>query len=184
MSRRGYALTELMVVIAVASVLLGIASGLVALLLGIEQISRESLRRQVTAANLARQFRRDVRSGVRVAEGDSPIFVGRKLGQSPTPDGKPQGSAAWWIETSKGTVIQYRVEGSSLIRALVDHGAVREQEAYQLPEGAHVSLDVSAAQRPALVSLSITTPPGKPIRGAPRVLRVDASLGADREVSP
>jgi len=162
----------------------------------------------VTAANLARQFRRDVRSGVRVAEGDSPIFVGRKLGRSPAPsgvrfaegdspisagrklgqaqvpDGKPQGPAAWRIETAEETVVQYRVEGSSLIRALVERGAVREQEAYQLPEDAHVSLDVSAAQRPALVSLSITTPPGKPIRGAPRVLRVDAALGADREVWP
>jgi prepilin-type N-terminal cleavage/methylation domain-containing protein len=168
MNRRGYALTELLVVIAVGSVLLGIASGLVVLLLSVEQSSRESLRQQVALADLARQFRRDVHSGAQVL----------------LPDGKPQGSAGWRIAAAEGTVIQYRVEGSWLIRALVQGGQARGQEAYQLPEEAHVSLDVSAARRPAVVSLSITTPQGKPSRGGPWAFQIDASLGSDREVSP
>jgi prepilin-type N-terminal cleavage/methylation domain-containing protein len=163
MSRRGYALTELLVVIAVGSVLLGIACGLVVLLLGIEQSSRESLRQQVALADLARQFRRDVRNGARLLP----------------PDGKPQAASAWRIAAAEGAVIQYRVEGSSLIRALLHGGVVREQQAYQLPEDAQVAIDVSAARGPAIVSLSITTPQGKPIRGSPCAVEIDAALGAD-----
>jgi prepilin-type N-terminal cleavage/methylation domain-containing protein len=168
MKRRGYALVELMVVIGVAGVLLGITSGLAALLLGIEHNSRESLRRQVTAAGLARQFRRDVRSGTQVLP----------------PDGKAQPAAGWRIKTAEGSVIEYRVQGASLVRSVTDRGAVGEQAAYELPADARVGIEVSAAGRPALVSLSITTPRGKPVRGVPCVLRVDACLGADREVRP
>ena len=66
MSRRGYVLVELAAVIAVGSVLLGIASGLLVLLMGVEQSSRESLRQQVALANLARQFRSDAGGCIRI----------------------------------------------------------------------------------------------------------------------
>jgi hypothetical protein len=153
-----------MVVIAVGSVLLGIASGLLVLLMSVEQSSRESLRQQVTLANMAGRFRRDVRNCTRVLP----------------PDTKQQGLREWRLEASEGTVVKYRVEGTSLVRVLVDRGVAREQEAYQLPEDAQVSLEPSAARGPAIVSLLIATPPGKPTRGAPRAVEIDASLGADR----
>jgi hypothetical protein len=168
--------------------------------MGLEQNSRESLRQQVTLADLARQFRCDVRGCTRVLPPDgkttSPQFPGR-VGQarqasagppSGTHGGPPlaQGelvppySAGWRFEGPEGAVVQYRVQGSSLIRVLVTQGVVREQEAYQLPEDAHVSLEQSDAREPAIVSLLITTAQGKPTRGATRAIEIDAALGADR----
>jgi prepilin-type N-terminal cleavage/methylation domain-containing protein len=181
MSRRGYALVELLAVIAVGSVLLGIACGLLALLMGIEQSSQESLRRQVTLANLARQFRSDAGGCTRVAEGESSIFVGRKLGLSPTPgNAKRKASPGWRFEAPEGAVVQYRVQGTSLVRVLIVGGLAREREAYQLPEDAQVSLELSAARGPVILSLLITTPQGERVQDAPRAVEIDAALGADR----
>jgi hypothetical protein len=157
----------MLVVIAVGSVLLGIAAGLLVLLMGVEQSSRESLRQQVTLANLAVQFRRDVGGCTRVLP----------------PDAKPQGSAGWRFEEPGGAIVQYRVQGTSLIRALLKGGVTREQEAYQLPQDAQVSLEMSAARAPAIVSLLITAPRSKPTQSAPRAVEIDAALGADRTLS-
>jgi hypothetical protein len=171
----------MLAVIAVGSVLLGIASGLLVLLMSVEENSRDSLRQQVMLSELAGQFRRDVRRCARVAEGDSPIFVGRKLGQSPAPaEAKPQGLSAWRLQMPEGTVVQYRVHGTSLIRVLSEGGVVREQEAYQLPEKSQVSLELSAAGGPAIVSLLITSPQGKPLRSVLHAVQIDAGLDADR----
>ena len=156
--RRGYALTEMLVTIAVGSVLLGIASGLLVLLMSVEQNSRDGLRQQVTLANLATQFRRDAGGCTRFAEG----------------------SPGWRFEQPEGTVVQYRVQGTSLIRVLMQDGVAREQEAYQLPDDAQVSLELSTARGPAIVRLLMAAPQGKPTRGPPRAVEIDAALGADR----
>ncbi len=163
MSRRGYALVEMLVVIAVGSVLLGIASGLLVLLMGVEQASRELLRQEVALASLADQFRRDVWGSTRLLPAD----------------GKTN-SPGWRFEAAEGTVVQYRVQGTSLIRAVLDGGVAREQEAYQLPGDAQVAIEPPAVRGPAIVSLLITTPQGKPGRGSPCAVEVDAALGADR----
>jgi len=164
MTRRGYALTELLAVIAVGSVLLGIASGLLVLLMSVEENSRDSRRQQVMLSELAGQFRRDVRRCVRVLPADA----------------KRRGSPEWRLAMPEGTVVQYRVQGTSLVRILTDSGVVREQEAYQLPEEAQVSLELPAAGGPAIVSLLIATPQGKPLRGALHAVQIDVGLGADR----
>ncbi len=175
MSRRGYVLVELAAVIAVGSVLLGIASGLLVLLMGVEQSSRESLRQQVALANLARQFRSDAGGCIRIL---GRVGQARQASAGP-PSGThggpslapgelvPPYSAGWQFEEPEGTIVRYRVQGNSLIRVLVDRGVVREQEAYQLPEDAQVSLEQSDAREPAIVSLLITTPPGKRVQNAP-----------------
>ena len=164
MIRRGYTLTEMLAVIAVGSVLLGIASGLLVLLMSVEENSRDSLRQQVMLSELAGQFRRDVRRCAHVLPADA----------------KPRGLSEWRLAMPEGTVVQYRVQGTSLIRVVTDSGVVREQEAYQLPEKSQVSLELSAAKGPAIVSLLIATPEGKPLRGTPHAVQIDAGLGADR----
>jgi type II secretory pathway component PulJ len=189
----------MLVVIAVGSVLLGIASGLLVLLMSVEQSSRESLRQQVALANLAGQFRRDVRGCTRMLPPDgkttSPRFPGRVGQAREASAGPPSGahsgpalargalvppySAGWRFEAAEGTIVQYRVQGTSLIRVLVNRGVVLEQEAYQLPEDAQVSLEISATHGPAIVSLLIAMPKGKPARGAPSAVEIDAAMAAD-----
>ncbi len=167
MSRRGYALVELLAVIAVGSVLLGIACGLLVLLMGVQQSSRESLRQQVTLANLARQFRCDVRGCTRLLP----------------PDARPRVSPAWRFEGPEGTVMQYRLQGSSLIRGSRPWQRGPGARGVPASRNAQVSLELSAPRGPAIVSLSITTPQGKPTRGTTCAVEIDAALGADRTLT-
>ena len=188
MSRRGYVLVELAAVIAVGSVLLGIASGLLVLLMGVEQSSRESLRQQVALANLARQFRSDAGGCIRIL---GRVGQARQASAGP-PSGThggpslapgelvPPYSAGWQFEEPEGTIVRYRVQGNSLIRVLVDRGVVREQEAYQLPEEC-ASL-AGAVRRPRASHRQPVDhdAPGQACPKRARAVEIDAALGADR----
>src|SRR5690348_5950555 len=57
--RRGYLLTELLVVIGVSSVLAAVGVGLLATLLGVERVGRRHFEVTNTLARLSKQFRRD-----------------------------------------------------------------------------------------------------------------------------
>lgn len=154
--RPAFTLIEIVAVLAVTSVLLAIAVGLLHALFQFQEGGRERLRQRVAMDRLAQQFREDVHA----ARGLTGEGVGR-------------------LQLAGGRTIQYWVESDALARSEREGDKPVSREGFPLPPGAKVEVKVREDKGAAMASLRITAGGEPPGSGAPPVLLVEGVLGLD-----
>ena len=159
MLRRGVSLIEMLVVIAVSTVLLGVAVSVLNLLMRAERSGREHVNRTATVARLADQFRSDVRAALR------PIAA----------DGTAKNQ--WQFVLTTDRAVTYRALPKEIERREQIGGKLVRQESYVLPADCSAEIIVHTDSAPATASLVIA--PSGLASSARREIRMDATLGAD-----
>jgi len=165
--RKGFSLVEVMVAMAVGSVLMAIVVGLLYTLMETDRTSREHLRLRIAAARLADQFRRDVHAGVRLS------------GQGAVAEDGAEAPAAWELELPPDRVVEYRLEEDSLLRTERAGGEVVRREWFKLPPHAVVSIRLSGEQGQPIATLRIAPDVKLPEAPAWRPVRIDAAFATD-----
>ncbi|MCX7428245.1 MAG: type II secretion system protein, partial [Planctomycetia bacterium] len=164
---RGITLIELLAVLAVSSVMLAIAIGLIQTLLRASGVARSDLEEQNSVARLADAFRRDIHAATAFRAG-------------PAKDGNP---VEWTFDLGSGRAATYRVESGSLARTVLAGETLESQESFALPGETAVSVEMMPVGKANMVVLStVSRAPstGGKLPTAPgRAVRVEARLAAD-----
>jgi hypothetical protein len=149
----------MLVAVTLGSLLLGISTGTVALLLRVERTGREHTRWALAVHRLAAQFRDDVHATRELL----PAGTGR--------DGP------WRLTLDAQRTVTYRLAEESLQREEAVTGRPVRRASYLLPEGCTARIGLESARSPAVATL-IVAPRQSP---APlyRENRMDAVLGRD-----
>lgn len=163
--RRGLTLIELLVAMAGASAILGMAVAMVYTLLEADRAGRQRMHVGESLGRLAEQFRRDVHA----AEAVAPL----------APAGGQQPSPGWQLRLDDGRSVRYGVREGKLIRSEHLGGKAVRQDSFALPHGATMSVRPDAGGPPRAVRLSIepAAAPGEKWKGP--AIHVDAVLGRD-----
>ncbi len=165
-TRRGISLIEMMSVITVATVMMAVATGLLATLFRVDGLARDGLHRQESVGRLAEQFRRDVH---RAARCDNATDDANQIC-----DFRPADDA------TDDAVVSYRRDGNQVVRTERTGGSVRRTEAFSLSAETAVAVLIDRTSNPPMVSLTLTRAPGgpkkEPLAPSPRI---DAVLGKD-----
>ncbi len=166
-NRRGFSLIEMVAVLSASTILFGIATGLLILLMQVDRSWREQVRGHATVASLADQFRRDVHGAERLT---SLAALAGKAGPG------------WRFQSAPGRVVEYRATPGHLLRTQLVEGKTVQQEDFRLPGNASVSVQPPNAAA-GLVMLRIS-PPQKPVDlSAHGPLEIAATLGRDSRFS-
>ena len=164
---RGVTLIEMTVVLAVSSVMLAIAIGLIQTLLRASGGATRDLEQQNSVARLADAFRRDVHAATAFHPGEAK-------------DGNP---IEFSFDLGAGRVATYRVEPGSLARTVRAGETLKSQESFVLPGETAVSVEmtpVGPANHLALSMVSRVASTGSKLPMAPgRSVRIEARLAAD-----
>jgi prepilin-type N-terminal cleavage/methylation domain-containing protein len=165
--RRGFTLIEVVLVVGMASVILG-AIGVV--LHGVWRADLTARRHGTTMSSLAAvaaQFRRDVHAGQ--IDSSAPL-AGDSLA-----DGLV-------IALPDDQAIEYRAAAGGITREVRGGGQISHRETYALPSGATAGWRRSAADSLPLVSLLVDRPreANQSALAGRRVLRIDAVVGLDQ----
>jgi prepilin-type N-terminal cleavage/methylation domain-containing protein len=171
--RRGYSLIEMLVVMATTAAMLGIALGLLHLLIRLEHGSREEVRQRTTLHRLADRFRRDVHAARQFPALEVPRPPGA---QGPE---REEGTSGWRFSLDDGRAVQYRAEQGQLVRAERAEGDVIAQDSYVLPPHATASIALVGDEAPGIVRLRIVPEP-TPSDATWSATCIDAELGKDR----
>lgn len=165
--RRGFTLIELVAVLGVSTVLFGVATGLLIMLMQADRGWREQVRGHATVARLADQFRRDVHAARRL---------------KPLPAAPGNAGPGWQLETAPGRVVEYRASPGRLIRVQLADGKTVRQEDFSLPGEARFGVQPADATA-GLVGLQVATSrkPADPAARGP--LEFTAALGWDYRFS-
>jgi len=150
----------------IGSMMVGIAVGLLYLLLRMERDARAHLRSRTTVNRLADRFREDVHAATRLTALEAPGSDGR----SPP---------AWRLQLPTDEVVVYRLQRGELLRTASVGSKVRQRETFPLDEEAAVSIEQSEGRIPALVSLTITCDGHPPKEPAFRGVSIEAILAKD-----
>jgi prepilin-type N-terminal cleavage/methylation domain-containing protein len=142
--RRGFTLIEMVVVITVSAVLMGIGTGILALLLRSQRLAHDDLDHGRSVARLAEQFRDDVHAA------------------TGTPQYLPDRSDWQWQLPSGRTVVYHLAPGVVGRREWFGAKLYR-QESYALPAEVAARIEVSADPR-SLACLLLDQPGGSQIR--------------------
>jgi len=164
--RRAYSLVEMLVVIATGTAMMGVALGLLHMLMRMEQDSLNEVSQQGELDRLADQFRRDVHAADRFAVPSAP--------------GKEDSPPAWQLALEADHVVEYRAEQEELIRLERKGDQVLRGDSFLPPAGTTVSIDLVGEAAPGIVSLRIARDASQPPSSIGPGLRVDAELGKDR----
>ena len=161
---RGVSLIELMVVMTVATVVMGVAVGMLYTLMRIEGTTREHLRLRTARGRLGQQFRRDVHAAISFT----------------TPDGEAGGKASggWELQLAADRVVRYRVEKDKLVRTEAGGGG-EARESFALGSDATVTIRIEDDSKPTIVSLLIARGDEAVEPSAAAAVRVDAVLARD-----
>ena len=158
--RRGFTLVELMIVVTISGV---IFSGAAVCLHGMyraDQRVRQAALHRSTVSRLARQFRTDGHAAI----------TARRL------DGPPDGAQGLvFAEPSKRT-IEYRVQGSEILRTVKDGQQVLHRDAFRLERGVRVAWQVNDGPKPMAAVEIVRTSPGGPASSGLRD-RIEAAVG-------
>jgi hypothetical protein len=164
--RRGFSLIEVATVIATAAAIMGVAVGLLYMLLRLEEGSRDYVRERTAMRELSDQFRCDVHAADEV----TPVKAPAGEGAGP----------AWRFSLPAGRVVEYRVEQDELARSERQEDKVLRRESYRLPAEATVSIEVLGDAAPGVVRLEVRSAEAQSNVAAWRGFRVDAVLAKDR----
>jgi len=157
MLRRGYTLIETIVAMTIGAVVVGIAVGMLHMLLRTEQTGRDRVAQARILARLAEQFRSDVGAAVRQIPGARP--------------------GEWQFALTGDGVVTYRALTGEVRWDQRMAGKLVRQESYVLPSGGSAAITVQDAAAPAVANLVITQ--NGPPRAAGREMRITAVLGKD-----
>jgi prepilin-type N-terminal cleavage/methylation domain-containing protein len=160
MPRRGYTLMEMLIVIAMSTVLMGVAVSVLNLLMRAERAGREHVSRTATVARLADQFRNDVRAAQRLVAAD----------------GAPKNQ--WQFALAPDRVATYRASPGEMERREEVAGKLVRQESYALPGGCSARIIAPTDSVSTIAGLVIA--PSGPASSIGNEIRIDAALGADR----
>jgi prepilin-type N-terminal cleavage/methylation domain-containing protein len=152
--RRGYSLIELVVVMTIATVIVGLAAAMLHLLLRTERNGRQQMHRSAALARLADQFRTDVHAAAR----------------QPVPD--DANPSCWTFEMEAGRNVQYRAQAGQIERVETLGGQIERRESYALPPDATVLIATPVNSKLAVATLIVREPPN-------REIRIAAALGKD-----
>jgi len=152
--RRGYSLIELVVVMTIATVIVGLAAAMLHLLLRTERNGRQQMNRSTALSRLADQFRSDAHAAAR----------------QPVPD--DANPSCWTFELEAGRNVQYRAQAGRIERVETLGEKIERRESYALPPDAAVSIATPADSQPAVATLIVREPPN-------REIRIAAVLGKD-----
>ncbi len=135
-ARRGVFLIEMMITIAVGSVVLGLGMGMLHLMLQTDKTLADSLWRGQTVSQLSQVFRGDVHAAREVkTEADQETALTLALG--------------------KNHRVRYSLEKSLILRTETQADKTLRTERFRFPEGTKISFNVD---NPARVALVIATP--------------------------
>jgi prepilin-type N-terminal cleavage/methylation domain-containing protein len=152
--RRGYSLIELVVVMTIATVIVGLAAAMLHLLLRTERNGRQQMHRSAALARLADQFRDDVRAAARQLVPD---------------DANP---SCWTFEMEAGRNVQYRAQAGQIERVETLGGQIERRESYALPPDAAVWIATPGDSKPPVATLIVKDTSN-------REIRIAAVLGKD-----
>ena len=158
MPRRGYTLIEVLVVVTVSTVLLGVAAGVLCLLLRAERGGREHVYRASVVARLSDQFRRDVHAALHTIPADA-----AEKGQ-------------WSFAMPDDHVVAYRVVPGEIERRERLGEKLVRRESYALAADSSAEIVVHAGPAPSMASLVIRLPTPA---ADEREIHVDAVVGRD-----
>jgi prepilin-type N-terminal cleavage/methylation domain-containing protein len=164
--RRGFSLIELLVVVAVGSVLTGTGIAVVYALLSAEQAGRELLRTRAALDRLADQFRRDAHAATALTR--------------PAPEEDDDLRPAWQLRLDANLVVEYRQGRDELLRVEKRDGHIQRRESFALPSGTTASVESVAETRPAIILLRIGPREEGTDRSEGRMMRIEAAMGRDR----
>jgi prepilin-type N-terminal cleavage/methylation domain-containing protein len=165
MPRRAVTLIEMLVVIAVSTVLMGVAIGLLPLLRQAENSGRDHIDRTAAASRLADQFRRDIHAALRPVANE----------------GGPKNQ--WHFALGADRTVAYRVLPGEVERVEQLAGKPVRRESYTLPPDCTVKIVLPGGAAPAMATLSVAS--SGPSSQAGCEMRVEALLGMDhRFVKP
>jgi prepilin-type N-terminal cleavage/methylation domain-containing protein len=164
--RRGYSLIEVVAVLGVGAVVMGVAAGLLLMLIRLERESRVEVAERAAVNRLAEQFRRDVRAADRftpaeASEGEDTSFACQLLSEA-------------------DRAVEYRADPRALVRTERAGGEVVRRESYRLPALAAVSVDLVGDAAPGILRLRITPGGDRPPSSIGQGLDIDAELAKDR----
>jgi prepilin-type N-terminal cleavage/methylation domain-containing protein len=161
--RSGYTLVEMLVVIAMTTLLLGLCAGLIHTLVGVDRGGRSHLAEAESLARLARQFRADVRAAIAVAPSA----------------GEPGRGIPLELALPEQRRVAYRVDASAVVRVVQQEGHARRQDRFRLPRRSAARLMVERDHGATIVSLVFDRELGPSGSAALRASRIDAALGRD-----
>jgi prepilin-type N-terminal cleavage/methylation domain-containing protein len=156
--RRGFTLIEIIVAIAVATVVLAAAVALLHALLRADAAHRDAMQRSAAVDRLTQQFRDDVHAAVRVA------------GASPD----------WQFDLPGGRSVAYQMTADGIVRIEKAGQAVAGRESFSLPAGAVARIETAMRGGATLVRLTVVPAAGddaQSVSAAP--YRIDAVMAAD-----
>ena len=191
--RLGFTLMEMVVVIAVTTVLMVLAAGLLQTLFRVQQGGRERFQHHASLDRLARQFREDVHAaeGLAAEGAGGPIEVGQVVQVPPrpsapdakkTPDPLPQDPKKpprWRLGLPGGRTVQYLVQDETVVRSEREGDKPVSQETFLLPPGAEVEVRLRGDKRPPLAALRVSVNAEAGTSLPPPVLLVEGVLGLD-----
>lgn len=165
----GFTLVEMLAAIAVGSAMLGVAVGVLHLLLRLERDGRQELRYRNTVARLSRQFRDDAHAAV---------------------DFQRAPPEAWQLTLPDDRVVRYECSAEELTRTELSGERPISREAYALGPAASVSIESIGDEAASLVRLKIVPDDAPDAEPGVSETQIDAVLGRDhrfiepREASP
>ena len=156
--RRGYSLVEVIVVMATASVLLGLTVTLLYTLFRAERGGRDQVRHYTALGRLAEQFRRDVHAATAADAIEN---------------------QEWEFSLSDNRTVTYRMEPGRVIRLEQAGEASPRRESFALPPGMTAAVEIDTDAEPTFARLVIVPAPAGPERPRGRPMQIDAMLGRD-----
>lgn len=176
LSRDGFTLIELAVVIAVNSVLMAVAVGLLGTLLRSERTAQQHWEQTGTPGRLAAEFRRDV------AAAETANVAPSKTSDNPSQSVAPLNVLR--LQGAGGRVIEYFSDGQAIRRVERAKNAVARREAFIMPGLAQVAFDLAeqestVGRRAAPTLVTMTLPLTGEQRIAPNSWRITARLAKD-----
>lgn len=174
-SRRGFTLIELAVVIAVNSVLMAVAVGLLGTLLRSERTAQQHWQQTGTPGRLAAKFRRDV------AAAKTASVAPGKAANDPLQPAAPL--SVLRLQITDGQFVEYFSDGQAIRRVERAEQAVARREAFIVPGLAEAAFDVpentaiGCRAAPTLVTMTLRL--ASEPRASPNSWGITAQLAKD-----
>jgi hypothetical protein len=191
---------EVIITIMMTTILLGMAVGLVHVLMKVDRTGRARLTDRAAVAHLAQLFRSDVRAAVDLSAGEAAkkadgavkdAEAANKTEAAPTPKTaattkNPNAIVASTLGRRLGLLalpglreVEYRLHEDQLIRIVRQADEIRHQDTFRLPRGATARINFDSREQPAVVALILESTPGVRSEGGLREYRVESILGRD-----
>ncbi len=172
-TRRGTSLLEMVVVMGIATVMLGLAVTMIHLMLQAERSSTKTLWYGTSLARFSRTLRQDVHAAT----------------SADIPSPPPGGVARLELTLPKQRTVSFQIDRGAVTRTQSEAGEVRHRDVFYFPRDSAIRFE--RTREPDLVRVVINRPP-KPVtrtdpaegrstapRSGSRVLHIEAALARD-----